>query len=189
MLKKFFTVVFVLAGISVSVMAEGYEVSYSVSQADKGVEGKGSYQIALIKKTSSGNMSLAMMVMLWCTDVGAYRLGSSLGQLYGHRLFPSISPKKSWEGFFGGLVCSVAGAVLLRYFGLLELSLFDAIAVGIIICIFGVLGDLVESQLKRKFGVKDSGSIMPGHGGMLDRFDGALLAFPVAIIYIIFFAA
>jgi len=67
--------------------------------------------------------------------------------------------------------------------------LVDAIVVGVIICIFGVLGDLVESQLKRNFGVKDSGKIMPGHGGMLDRFDGALLAFPVAIVYIIFFAA
>lgn len=137
----------------------------------------------------NGNILLSMMVMLWCTDVGAYLLGSTLGQMFGHRLFPSISPKKSWEGFFGGLILSVAGAVVLRYTGLLELSLFDAIAVGIIICIFGVLGDLVESQLKRNFGVKDSGSIMPGHGGMLDRFDGALLAFPVAIIYIIFFAA
>lgn len=136
-----------------------------------------------------GNMLLSLMVMLWCTDVGAYLLGSTLGQMFGHRLFPSISPKKSWEGFFGGLICSVAGAVVLRAAGLLELSLADAIAVGVIICIFGVLGDLVESQLKRNFGVKDSGKIMPGHGGMLDRFDGALLAFPVAIIYIIFFAA
>ena len=137
----------------------------------------------------NGNMLLSLMVMLWCTDVGAYLLGSTLGQMFGHRLFPSISPKKSWEGFFGGLVCSVAGAVVLRVTGLLELSLADAIAVGVIICIFGVLGDLVESQLKRNFGVKDSGRIMPGHGGMLDRFDGALLAFPVAIVYIIFFAA
>ena len=137
----------------------------------------------------NGNMLLSLMVMLWCTDVGAYLLGSTLGQMFGHRLFPSISPKKSWEGFFGGLVCSVAGAVVLRVAGLLELSLADAIAVGVIICIFGVLGDLVESQLKRNFGVKDSGRIMPGHGGMLDRFDGALLAFPVAIVYIIFFAA
>lgn len=136
-----------------------------------------------------GNMLLSLMVMLWCTDVGAYLLGSTLGQMFGHRLFPSISPKKSWEGFFGGLICSVAGAVVLRAAGLLELSLADAIAVGVIICIFGVLGDLVESQLKRNFGVKDSGKIMPGHGGMLDRFDGALIAFPVAIIYIIFFAA
>lgn len=137
----------------------------------------------------NGNMLLSLMVMLWCTDVGAYLLGSTLGQMFGHRLFPSISPKKSWEGFFGGLVCSVAGAVVLKVTGLLELSLADAIAVGVIICIFGVLGDLVESQLKRNFGVKDSGRIMPGHGGMLDRFDGALLAFPVAIVYIIFFAA
>ena len=137
----------------------------------------------------NGNILLSMMIMLWCTDVGAYLLGSTLGQMFGHRLFPSISPKKSWEGFFGGLSCSVAGAVILRATGLLELSLADAIVVGVIICIFGVLGDLVESQLKRNFGVKDSGKIMPGHGGMLDRFDGALLAFPVAIIYIIFFAA
>lgn len=136
-----------------------------------------------------GNLLLCMMIMLWCTDVGAYLLGSTLGQMFGHRLFPSISPKKSWEGFFGGLVCSVAGAVVLRAVGMLELSLQDAIVVGVIICIFGVLGDLVESQLKRNFGVKDSGKIMPGHGGMLDRFDGALLAFPVAIIYLIFFAA
>lgn len=147
--------------------------------------------IVLYDKTGvyDGNLLLSMMVMLWCTDVGAYLLGSTLGQMFGHRLFPSISPKKSWEGFFGGLVCSVAGAVVLRGVGLLELNLADAIAVGVIICIFGVLGDLVESQLKRNFGVKDSGKIMPGHGGMLDRFDGALLAFPVAIVYIIFFAA
>ncbi len=147
--------------------------------------------LALYDKTGvyNGNMLLSLMVMLWCTDVGAYLLGSTLGQMFGHRLFPSISPKKSWEGFFGGLICSVAGAVALRAVGLLELYLADAIAVGVIICIFGVLGDLVESQLKRNFGVKDSGRIMPGHGGMLDRFDGALLAFPVAILYIIFFAA
>ena len=129
---------------------------------------------------------LLLLSIAWVSDTGAYFVGTFLGK---HKMAPKISPKKSWEGFFGGLICSVAGAVVLRFTGLLDLSLFDAIAVGIIICIFGVLGDLVESQLKRNFGVKDSGSIMPGHGGMLDRFDGALLAFPVAIIYIIFFAA
>ncbi len=137
----------------------------------------------------NGNYLLSMMIMLWCTDVGAYLLGSTLGQKFDHRLFRSISPKKSWEGFLGGLICSVAGAIVLKISGLLELSLIDAIVVGVLICIFGVVGDLVESQLKRNFGVKDSGSIMPGHGGMLDRFDGALLAFPVAIVYIVFFAA
>lgn len=149
------------------------------------------FSLVLYDKTGvyNGNLLLSMMVLLWCTDVGAYLLGSTLGQMNNHRLFLSISPKKSWEGFFGGLILAVAGAVALRYLGLLDLSLCDAIVLGTIICIFGVVGDLVESQLKRNFGVKDSGSIMPGHGGMLDRFDGALLAFPVAIIYLIFFAA
>ena len=147
--------------------------------------------LVLFDKTGiyNGNLLLSMMILLWCTDVGAYLLGSTLGQMNNHRLFLSISPKKSWEGFFGGLILSTAGAVVLRYIGLLELSLADAIVLGCIICVFGVTGDLVESQLKRNFGVKDSGAIMPGHGGMLDRFDGALLAFPVAIIYLIFFAA
>lgn len=149
------------------------------------------FSLVLFDKTGiyDGNLLLSMMVLLWCTDVGAYLLGSTLGQMNNHRLFLSISPKKSWEGFFGGLILSVIGAIVLRYIGLLELSLFDAVVLGAIICVFGVLGDLVESQLKRNFGVKDSGSIMPGHGGMLDRFDGALLAFPVAIVYLIFFAA
>lgn len=147
--------------------------------------------LVLFDKTGvyNGNILLSMMILLWCTDVGAYLLGSTLGQKLNHRLFLSISPKKSWEGFWGGMICSVAGALVLQATGLLELSKFDAVAVGVIICIFGVIGDLVESQLKRNFGVKDSGTIMPGHGGMLDRFDGALLAFPVAIVYIIFFAA
>ena len=136
-----------------------------------------------------GNILLSLMILLWCTDVGAYLLGSTLGQMNNHRLFISISPKKSWEGFFGGLILSVTGAIVLRYIGLLDFGLVDAVVLGVIVCVFGVLGDLVESQLKRNFGVKDSGNIMPGHGGMLDRFDGALLAFPVAIIYLIFFAA
>lgn len=149
------------------------------------------FSLVLFDKTGvyNGNLLLSMMVLLWCTDVGAYLLGSTLGQMNNHRLFLSISPKKSWEGFFGGLILSIVGAIVLRYIGLLDLSLIDAVVLGTIICVFGVLGDLVESQLKRNFGVKDSGSIMPGHGGMLDRFDGALLAFPVAIVYLIFFAA
>lgn len=147
--------------------------------------------LVLYDKTGiyDGNLLLSMLILLWCTDVGAYLLGSTLGQMNNHRLFLSISPKKSWEGFFGGLILAVAGAIVLRAIGLFDLSMIDAIVVGVIICVFGVVGDLVESQLKRNFGVKDSGSIMPGHGGMLDRFDGALLAFPVAIVYLIFFAA
>jgi phosphatidate cytidylyltransferase len=136
--------------------------------------------LVLYDKTGiyDGNLLLSMLILLWCTDVGAYLLGSTLGQMNNHRLFLSISPKKSWEGFFGGLILAVAGAIALRAIGLLDLSMIDAIVVGVIICVFGVVGDLVESQLKRNFGVKDSGSIMPGHGGMLDRFDSMSFAAP-----------
>ena len=147
----------------------------------------------IVLNNTSGNVEysgftlLSMFIILWATDVGAYCLGSTLGQKFGKRLFPSVSPKKSWIGFWGGLVCAALAAVLLQIAGILPISLCSAVGLGIIICIFGVWGDLVESQLKRNFGVKDSGSIMPGHGGMLDRFDGALTAFPMAVIYLKFF--
>lgn len=133
----------------------------------------------------SGKLLLSMLILLWSTDVGAYCAGSTLGKKFGHKLFFSISPKKSWEGFWGGLACSILASIILYYTTLLELNLLHSIILAILIGVFGTLGDLVESQLKRNFGVKDSGSIMPGHGGMLDRFDGALIAFPVAIIYLI----
>ena len=103
------------------------------------------------------------------------------------QLFPSISPKKSWAGFFGGLACCIIAAVTMSYIDIFEISTTKAIVLGIIICIFGVWGDLTESQLKRNFGVKDSGRIMPGHGGMLDRFDAALLAFPAVVIFSLLF--
>lgn len=136
----------------------------------------------------SGKILLSMFILLWCTDVGAYCAGSTLGKKYGHKLFFSISPKKSWEGFWGGFLSTIIASIVLHYSGLLNISLVNSIILSVIICVFGVLGDLVESQLKRNFGVKDSGNIMPGHGGMLDRFDGALIAFPVAIIYLMYFA-
>lgn len=135
----------------------------------------------------SGKILLSMLILLWCSDVGAYCFGSTLGQKFGHKLFFSISPKKSWEGFFGGLISSIIGGIILFYSELLPIKLLPSIILSVIICVFGTLGDLVESQLKRNFGVKDSGKIMPGHGGMLDRFDGALIAFPVAIVYLMLF--
>ena len=106
----------------------------------------------------------------------------------GPRLFPSVSPKKSWIGSIGGTACAIGAAALIHSFtGLFPFSLADSLVIGALISIGGGFGDLVESQLKRNFGVKDSGSIMPGHGGMLDRFDGALIGFPMAIIYLEFF--
>lgn len=135
----------------------------------------------------SGRVLLSMFIILWACDVGAYCLGSTLGKKINYKLFPSISPNKTWIGLFGAVLSSLAAGIIVRLCGLLEISYVHVIAVSIIITIFGVLGDLAESQLKRNFGVKDSGNIMPGHGGMLDRFDGALLAFPAAVLYLYFF--
>lgn len=127
---------------------------------------------------------LSMFIILWSCDVGAYVFGITLGQKNGHKLFPSISPKKSWEGFFGGLISALVSGIILYYVNLLPLPLIHVITISALIFVFGVFGDLVESLFKRNFGVKDSGNIMPGHGGLLDRFDSALLAFPVAIAYL-----
>jgi phosphatidate cytidylyltransferase len=127
---------------------------------------------------------LSLLILLWSSDIGAYISGMTFGQKNGHKLFPSISPKKSWEGFFGGMASTLAAAAILKYTGVLDTSLTHALILSLVIFITGALGDLSESLLKRNFTVKDSGSIMPGHGGLLDRFDGALLAFPAAIAYI-----
>lgn len=135
----------------------------------------------------SGKTLLSLFIILWATDVGAYCFGTLFGQKNGHRLFPSISPKKSWEGFWGGTACALLSGSLLYFTGLLHLPMGHSLMLALLIGVFGVFGDLVESQLKRNFEVKDSGRIMPGHGGLLDRFDGALLAFPVAVMYLILF--
>lgn len=131
---------------------------------------------------------LVMFILLWANDVFAYCFGSTLGQKYGRRLFASISPKKSWIGFFGGLLGSAAIGYLISSIPYFEISCKKSIILAIIICIFGVWGDLAESQLKRNYGIKDSGNLIPGHGGMLDRFDAALIAFPFAVLYLLLLA-
>ena len=141
--------------------------------------------IAFDSGTFNGHVILSMMIILWSADVGAYLFGMTFGQKNGHKLFPSISPKKSWEGYIGGLISSIAAGIIIAQLGLLDLPVVYAIILALIINIFGTFGDLVESQLKRNHGRKDSGKIMPGHGGLLDRLDGALLAFPTAIIYLL----
>lgn len=130
---------------------------------------------------------LAILIFIWASDVGAYIFGLSFGQKNGHRLFPSISPKKSWEGFIGGLIFAVASAFAVSYFGLVNSGLAHTLILSVIVNVSGVMGDLAESQLKRHFETKDSGSIMPGHGGLLDRFDSALISFPAAVAYILIF--
>ena len=133
----------------------------------------------------NGIMLLCFFAIIWGTDVGAYLFGITLGQKYGKKLFPSISPKKSWIGFWGGMFTAVLVAVILHYIGIFEFDLLHCIVMAILLCITGVYGDLIESQWKRHYEVKDSGNIIPGHGGLLDRFDSALIAIPIGIIYLV----
>lgn len=131
-----------------------------------------------------GKTLLSLFLLLWASDVGAYLFGMSLGQKNGHKLFPSLSPKKSWEGYIGGLFTVVFVGYLLNRLHWLPYPLVHCLIVSLLLHLFGVWGDLSESQLKRHFNVKDSGKMMPGHGGLLDRFDSATLSFPVVIAYL-----
>ena len=132
-------------------------------------------------------MPLSVFVFLWINDSGAYCCGSLLGR---HKLLPRISPGKSWEGSIGGFVFVAAAAALIWYltdlYGVndLQLNLWQWIGLGLVVAVFGTWGDLVESLFKRTLGIKDSGNILPGHGGMLDRFDSSLLAIPAAVVYL-----
>lgn len=123
---------------------------------------------------------VGFMLMLWTNDTGAYLVGRTIGRT---KLLPAVSPKKTWEGFIGGVLLTVAVAyVLSRYQPML--SMFEWLSCGAIVAVTSTIGDLLESALKRARGVKDSGTILPGHGGLLDRFDGFLLAAPVLVIYL-----
>ena len=132
-------------------------------------------------------LPLSVFVFLWMNDTGAYLCGSLLGK---HKLFPRISPGKSWEGSIGGGILVIAVAVLVWYLAdqyqlnQLGLSAVEWAGLGLTVVIFGTWGDLVESLFKRTLGIKDSGNILPGHGGMLDRFDSSLLAIPAAVVYL-----
>ncbi|MBO4447591.1 MAG: phosphatidate cytidylyltransferase [Bacteroidales bacterium] len=131
---------------------------------------------------------LCCFILIWSADVGAYCLGTLLGQKPDSRkLAPSISPKKSWWGVAGGIILSLAAGFVLWFFKWLEMPIWHVLILSFIICACSIAGDLFESALKRMFGVKDSGNLIPGHGGLLDRLDSALLALPVAAVYLISF--
>ena len=134
---------------------------------------------------------LAVFVLIWVNDTGAYCVGCLTAQLPkgNHKMFPRVSPKKSWEGLIGGIVFALAAGALLAHFGWFHsLSSHHAFAAGVcfalMVAVFGTFGDLMESLFKRTIGVKDSGYFLPGHGGVLDRFDSVLLAVPASVLLI-----
>jgi phosphatidate cytidylyltransferase len=126
------------------------------------------------------HLPLSFMLMLWASDTGAYLFGRKLGKT---KLFERHSPKKTWEGFGGGIFMSVLVAVIISFL-FKEIALPVWIGMAVVIVSLGTLGDLVESMLKRSLDVKDSGTILPGHGGLLDRFDGLLIAAPMVYVYL-----
>jgi phosphatidate cytidylyltransferase len=133
------------------------------------------------------DLLLALFILLWVNDSGAYIVGSLTAKLPkgNHKMFPRVSPAKSWEGLIGGVVFSLlAGYVFFRVGWTAELGLANSLWFAAFGSVFGTLGDLMESLLKRTLGVKDSGKFMPGHGGVLDRFDSLMLATPV--VYFLF---
>lgn len=133
------------------------------------------------------HMLLAVFIFIWLNDTGAYLVGCTFGR---HRLFERISPKKSWEGFFGGLLFTLGFSVLFCYafggwFGM-RADVWVWLALALVVSVFATWGDLVESLIKRNLNLKDSGNIIPGHGGILDRIDSLLLVIPASFLYLFF---
>jgi phosphatidate cytidylyltransferase len=121
-----------------------------------------------------------VLAVSWLGDTGGYFAGKYLGT---HKLYPRVSPKKTWEGVAGGITLATVGTFAVRAIGLPELSVIDCLVLGPLACTAGVVGDLSESMLKRSYDVKDSGWIIPGHGGLLDRIDSVLFVAPMLFAY------
>ena len=136
----------------------------------------------------SGLLMVAFFCIIWTSDVGAYCFGMVLGQkIWPAKMCPSISPKKSWAGFFGGLIMAMLAGAILHWTGLFDFPMWHCLIVSALMHSTGVLGDLFESLWKRAAGIKDSGNMIPGHGGLMDRFDSALFAIPTGYIYLLLF--
>jgi phosphatidate cytidylyltransferase len=138
--------------------------------------------LGFINKFSGFNFHfpLAFLLMLWANDTGAYLTGMAFGRT---KLFERHSPKKTWEGFIGGVLISAGVGLIISHF-YADIIGYQWAIMGVIIGTVGTIGDLVESMFKRSINVKDSGGILPGHGGLLDRFDGLFLAVPVVYTYL-----
>ena len=125
---------------------------------------------------------LSIFVFIWINDTAAYLSGITLGRNGKHKLFPRISPKKSWEGSIGGALATIASAFGVAHF-FTFMNVWQWIGMALVVVVFGTFGDLTESMIKRHLSIKDSGHILPGHGGILDRLDSMLFAIPAVILY------
>ena len=136
----------------------------------------------------SGLLMLSFFIIIWSSDVGAYCFGLLLSRkVWPAKMCPDISPKKSWAGFVGGWLTVLLAAYILIRTGMIELPLVHVLIMASLMHVTGVFGDLFESLWKRNAGIKDSGNIIPGHGGLLDRFDSSLFAIPAGYAYLIMF--
>lgn len=139
------------------------------------------YNEKVLGEMAGSNLLLVVIAFIWINDTFAYLIGSMFGK---HKLFERISPKKTWEGSFGGLAFTILAAYILTLIAN-WIELPSAMMIAILVVVFGGFGDLIESMFKRQANVKDSGKILPGHGGILDRFDATFFAIPFVFIYLI----
>jgi len=138
--------------------------------------------VPVIRAQENGSFWIILMfVLVWATDIGGYIFGKTIGK---HGLYPEVSPKKTWEGAIGGIVLSWIVCAVAKHFFMNSMNWFDVIGLTLAISVFAQVGDLCESVIKRSFDVKDSGAILPGHGGFLDRFDGVLFALPIMYAFL-----
>lgn len=141
--------------------------------------------VAMGVKGYNPKILISIIVLIWTNDTFAYLVGKNIGK---NKLFPSVSPKKTIEGFAGGLVFTIIGGALLANYYIMASTLYIWIVIAAIVSIFSTLGDLIESKLKRVAGIKDTGNIMPGHGGILDRLDSIIFVIPfINLFYLILY--
>ena len=141
--------------------------------------------VAMGVKGYNPKILISIIILIWTNDTFAYLVGKNLGK---NKLFPSVSPKKTIEGFIGGLIFTVIGGALLAHFYIMASNLYIWIVIASIVSVFSTLGDLIESKLKRVAGIKDTGNIMPGHGGILDRLDSIIFVIPfINLFYLILY--
>ncbi len=142
------------------------------------------YVDSIFPYSSGGLIIIAVFASIWLCDSAAFFIGSAFGK---HKLFPRVSPNKSWEGAIAGFFFAIAGLVAAHFIAVDFICIGQSMTIGMIVGIFGQMGDLVESLIKRDAGVKDSSSLIPGHGGILDRFDSFLFSAPFIYLFMKYF--